>query len=528
MIVAWLGVLLLAMLAETQIKPGVGPVWSRSLTLILAPLAIWSIAFFALLLILQRPLFTLALLAAAMLLLVLVNNVKWKSLREPFVHQDFEYFTDAILHPRLYVPFFGVWRTLIASLAGVLAVVLGLWLERSLTQEYSGYSWLGRAFLGLFISVLVLIWLGRRQAIAVTFEPEQDLKALGFWGLLWVYTLHAFKSTPSSTIVNPYQGWSQAPLSEVSSGTERHTLKNKAPKADQPENKALPTLLVVQSESFFDPRPVYPFINPDVLAAFDSLRKESWQTGALHVPAWGANTVRTESAFLTGLTPEQLGVHRFNPYHRLARESHIPGLVAELKAMGYRCVCIHPYPAGFYRRDEIYPKMGFDAFYDIQHFSPEQKCGQYTSDEAVADFAVKLLENTNEHLFIYIITMENHGPLHLESQPDIPLNRLYTEIPEADASKDLSVYLYHLQNADRMLQTLQKALTQSPRPGVLGWFGDHVPIMEQVYEHYGYPSGQTEYLIWRTSSTDSPQQADLNVDELGTALLDALVSRIGE
>ena len=57
MIVAWLGVLLLAMLAETQIKPGVGPVWSRSFTLILAPFAIWSIAFFALLLILQRPLF---------------------------------------------------------------------------------------------------------------------------------------------------------------------------------------------------------------------------------------------------------------------------------------------------------------------------------------------------------------------------------------------------------------------------------------------------------------------------------------
>ncbi|RAU19165.1 LTA synthase family protein [Nitrincola tibetensis] len=527
MILAWLGVLLLAMLAETQIKPGIGPVWSRSLRLILAPLAIWSIAFFALLLILQRPLFALSLLAAAMLLLVLVNNVKWKSLREPFVHQDFEYFTDAILHPRLYVPFFGVWRTLIASFAGVLAVVLGLWLERSLTQQYSGYSWLGHAFLGLLISTLVLVWLSRRL-IAVTFEPVQDLKILGFWGLLWVYTLHACKSTHVFTGVNPYQGWGRASLPEASSLAQSHPSKDKAPEAVQSENQVLPTLVVVQSESFFDPRPVYPFINPSVLSAFDKLRDASWQRGALHVPAWGANTVRTESAFLTGLTPQQLGVHRFNPYHRLARESHIPGLVAELKAMGYRCVCIHPYPAGFYRRNEIYPKMGFDAFYDIQHFSPEQKCGQYTSDEAVADFAIKLLENTNEHLFIYIITMENHGPLHLEPQPDIPLNTLYTEIPDADASKDLSVYLYHLQNADRMLQTLQMSLAQLPRPAVLGWFGDHVPIMEQVYEHYGYPSGQTEYLIWRTSSTDKPQQADLSVDELGTALLDALVSRIGE
>ncbi len=520
------------MLAETQIKPGVGSVWSRAFPLLLAPLAIWSIAFFALLLILQRPLFTLALLAAAMLLLVLVNNVKWKSLREPFVHQDFEYFTDAILHPRLYVPFFGVWRTLIASLAGVLAVVLGLWLERSLTQQSSGYAWFGRAFLGLLISVLVLVWLSRRQTIVVTFEPEQDLQRLGFWGLLWLYTLQAFTSTATASIANPYQGRAQRSLSKACSRAdglqERRGSESQFPGPDPTDKPVLPTLVVVQSESFFDPRPVYPFINPDVLSAFDRLREQSWQTGALNVPAWGANTVRTESAFLTGLTPEHLGVHRFNPYHRFARETHIPGLVAELKAMGYRCVCIHPYPAGFYRRNEVYPKMGFDAFYDIQHFSPEQKCGQYTSDEAVADFAVKLLENTNEQMFVYIITMENHGPLHLESQPEGPLSRLYTDIPDTNASSDLSVYLNHLQNADRMLQTLQKALIQLPRPAVLGWFGDHVPIMEQVYEHYGYPSGQTEYLIWRTFSTDTPQQADLNVDELGVALLDALVCRIGE
>ena len=54
---------------------------------------------------LGRPIFATALLCAFFLLLVVVSNAKFKALREAFVFQDYEYFTDAIRHPRLYIPF---------------------------------------------------------------------------------------------------------------------------------------------------------------------------------------------------------------------------------------------------------------------------------------------------------------------------------------------------------------------------------------------------------------------------------------
>ena len=105
--------------------------------------------------------------------------------------------------------------------------------------------------------------------------------------------------------------------------------------------------------------------------------------GRLAVPAWGANTVRTETAFLTGLTAEELGVHQFNPYHQLARRA-VPNLAASYKAMGYRTLCIHPYPGTFYLRNQVLKQLGFDEFLDIAHFSDADKSGQYISDAAVA------------------------------------------------------------------------------------------------------------------------------------------------
>ena len=59
--------------------------------------------------------------AHALLTLVLVNNAKFTALSESFVFQDYEYFTDAIRHPRLYIPFLGWWKFMAAAFAFVIA-----------------------------------------------------------------------------------------------------------------------------------------------------------------------------------------------------------------------------------------------------------------------------------------------------------------------------------------------------------------------------------------------------------------------
>ncbi|WP_211208306.1 LTA synthase family protein [Leeia oryzae] len=421
-----------------------------------------------LVLLLGRPWFAAAAVAAFILLLVQVNNAKMHSLREAFVFQDYEYFTDAILHPRLYIPFLGWWKFLAAVVGFALAVVVGLYGEDVPAHRFDWHGQLGGVAL-LLLSSMLLLWLGKRQHLPVSLQPEQDIFALGFLACLWRYA-EAERVPPQAS----------SPFSKLEQPTG---------------NTVLPHLVAVQSESFFDARRLFSGIRADVLQAYDLLKQDAASHGALQVPAWGANTVRSEFAFLSGIEAEQLGVHRFNPYRTVAAGWGVASLASYLKQLGYRTVCIHPYPASFYRRDRVYPRFGFDEFLDIRHFDESMRAGPYTGDMAVADRIAAILGEAKQPVFIFAITMENHGPLHLEQQTEADISALYHAAPPAGC-EDLTIYLRHLRNADRMIHSLRQTLAQCPQPASLCWYGDHVPIMPAVYQVFGVPDGAVEYVLW--------------------------------
>jgi phosphoglycerol transferase MdoB-like AlkP superfamily enzyme len=131
----------------------------------------------------------------------------------------------------------------------------------------------------------------------------------------------------------------------------------------------------------------------------------------------------------------------------------------------------------------------------------------------------EILDNASGPTFVFAITMENHGPLHLEQVAPGDAQALYVEPPPA-GFEDLTVYLRHLGNADRMLDGLIKDLRRQPREGVLCWFGDHVPSMPDVYAATGFEDGRTDYLVWR-GGADTPSQRDLRVEQLGDVVLAA-------
>ncbi|RMX11141.1 LTA synthase family protein [Vandammella animalimorsus] len=430
----------------------------------------WCTAHAMLCLLLGRPWFAMATALAFVLMLVLVSHAKYQALREPFVYSDHEYFTDALRHPRLYIPFLGWGKFLAAATGFALAIAIGLWLE---LPPPARLRWQGQ--LGGIAAVLViglLLWrIGHATAPQVTFDAEQDMRKLGLLACLWRYR-QAQRLPP------------------------RHTSPFAAPHRPASTPQPLPHLVAVQSESFFDARSLHAGIRGEVLADFDALRAEALSSGALQVPAWGANTVRSEFGFLCGIAPDSLGVHRFNPYRAIAAGWPVASLAGYLRQLGYRTVCIHPYPASFYLRDRVLPLLGFDEFLDIRQFEPSQRCGPYIGDAAVAERICALLDRAAaQPLFIFAITMENHGPLHLERITPEELQALYDRAPPPGC-EELGIYLRHLRNANRMAARLRAHLARNPQPASLCWYGDHVPIMPAVYQACGTPSGLVEYLCW--------------------------------
>lgn len=448
---------------------------------------LWLVLHALLIVILGRPWFAMAIGLAFMMLLIQVNNAKYHTLREAFVFQDFEYFTDAIRHPRLYIPFLGWWKFAMIVVVVLAAVSIGLWLEAAPENRFLLNGQLGEAAMLLVAGIVLLAISGGGPDL--TFQPDTDMRRLGFLATLWRY------------------GWAERSPMKL-----RALLPNAASLGSE-----RPDLLVVQSESFFDPRPMLASIRPDVLAEFDRLNAEAVCHGRLAVPAWGANTVRSEFAFLSGATEPMLGVHRFNPY-RQVRKAEVLTLAGVLKAAGYRTVCVHPYPASFYGRDKIYPHLGFDEFIDIRAFEGAERSGPYISDLAVSEKVRLVMGEAKGPIFVFVITMENHGPLHLEKHNAEDVRSLYNKAPPPGCD-DLTVYLRHLRNADRMIGELRGFLAQHLRPARLCWYGDHVPIMTLAYRKLGDPDGLTAYCVWSNRPTEHSGAEFLALNSLASRFL---------
>ncbi len=287
------------------------------------------------------------------------------------------------------------------------------------------------------------------------------------------------------------------------------------------DQNRLPHMVAVQSESFFDPRRLYPGIEPSLLAHYDNLKANSHLWGALRVPAWGANTVRSEFSFLSGIDDTVLGAHRFNPYRALARGWNVATLAAFLRTQGYRTVCIHPYFRSFYMRGKIMPLLGFDDFWGIERFADARRVGPYIGDMAVADLVLETLQSALKPTFVFAITMENHGPLHLERVGPGDEETLYNSAPPENFS-DFTVYLRHVRSADAMIGMLTTGAGACDRPMELCWYGDHVPIMPKVYEALGARSVDVEYVLWGNHREGSGVQLDVNVRQLATIWLDTV------
>ncbi|MBP2263671.1 hypothetical protein J3B00_004476 [Pseudomonas sp. BP8] len=519
--------LVLSVLVERLLIPR--PALRRPASCWLLHVGLWCVGFGLLYGLTGRALFSGVNLLLLWTLVVLVSNAKYHSLREPFVCADFEYFSDAVKFPRLYLPFFGY-----AKAAGLaLGFVVYLW--AGLSFEVPG----ARLDAVLLVAVgMSLVRLGRR-AVVPSFDAERDVREWGLAASLWRYFWAARMPVDRGRLGSPFAGdcggagaassqGRPAPTGGVVGSKGLREREFDAVASVGPSTLGLPDLVSVQSESFFDVRGLWAGVRPEVLSEFDRLGRESLAHGKLQVAAWGANTVRTEFAYLTGIAADRLGVHRFNPYRVLARQG-LPSIASTLRAQGYRTVCIHPYAGSFYGRDKVLPALGFDAFIDVRAFNESQKAGPFIGDYAVAQKIRQLLqeEDRDQPLFIHAITMENHGPLHLESVTDAELPAWFDR-PLQAGMKDLAPYLRHIANADRMLGLLRDTLLEQPNEALLCFFGDHVPILPEVYQAVGAPAGDTDYLVWSNRRQPGSTPCPVRVDALSSALLGHALAGAGD
>jgi hypothetical protein len=436
----------------------------------------------------SRPLFSACAALALVGLVAAVSNAKYESLREPFVFTDLSLFSQLFAHPRLYLPFLSIGKVVTIA-AGIVLVIAGFVVERSVSPGSRALTW--------FAVVLpFMLAVPAAARLSLTLDPDADQRRHGFFAVFVGYLLNGLRP---ATLRRFREIVAAGPFA-----TGRPTRR--------------PDVIVIQSESFFDARRLGNAIEPALFSRFDDARRDAVWHGEMTVPAWGANTMRTEFAVLTGAESFSLGYARFYPYAFVRNK--IASLASWFGRCGYDTVAIHPYYADFFGRHRVFPLLGFMRFLDIGHFASASRAGPYVADAAVSDAIVAELEAAGDDRprFIFAMTMENHGPLHLEQVLPGESSSRHT-LGDGASWRELTAYLRHIENADAMIGRLIDYLRASDRETVVCFYGDHVPAMPRVFQKLGVTPQRSDYFIWRNYSPVTATCRNLAAEELGTALL---------
>lgn len=451
------------------------------------------------------PFYSLFLLVTACLVLVIVSNLKLKILRMVYAAQDIENIRHFFIYPSFYLSHLNkFWLTLGALL------FLGLSTGLVIASEYwtlipitpSRWINLGLGIVVWWTLYLTITYIISRfltnntcLAIGLTQDPNIDICRFGLFGTILLHSLM------------------QRDRKKLENLTKEHRRSVQAP--DQK-----PHMVAIQGESFFDLRRFDSLVNGH--SHFPELERLIDRGAFCHrldVPSWGAYTMQTEMAFLTGIDPDAYGASKINPYRALAAQTEIWSIARQLKEVGYHTICIHPARPGFFRRHKVIPNMGFDEFLSIDAFMGSDNYGPYVSDEALGHKIQALLSSATQPLFIHAITIESHGPWEMGrfGDPELENNLLSTE-PSSDLS--FALYRQHMRN---LLAALDRLSTQryGDRSAYFALYGDHMPAHGDLFERHGFDDIAVDYLLCSSKGAahSGKNPGPLNVENLGQEFL---------
>lgn len=291
---------------------------------------------------------------------------------------------------------------------------------------------------------------------------------------------------------------------------------------------ALPDIVVVQSESFFDPRIMRGYQHADLTPNLDRLAAEGL-SGPLYVPTFGGGTIRTEFEVLTGLSLRYFGNMQF-PYLQL-NEKVVPSMVRTLRAHGYETIAIHGNDPTFWNRNTAFKVLGFDRFVSQSGFPANAAMdGKYMADSAMTDEIMAQLKDAGPPQFLFAISLEAHGPYDVP--PKDPATRNAMPVPadvDAKDKQELQTYLYHMKHADAELGRLAALLAKRSRPTLLLFYGDHLPGLTGAYRSDGFVNGQSMLAqpgTWLLVDPRNPREAQ-HVEMASWMLPGLLLERAG-
>lgn len=291
-----------------------------------------------------------------------------------------------------------------------------------------------------------------------------------------------------------------------------------------------PSVVVIMNESFAD-LSIYDGLNagypgPEELDEIEGVISK----GYVYTSVLGGATCNSEFEFLTGISMGFVGSQ--NQPYMMYDFSDVSAMPGQFAANGWQTSAIHPNVAFNWNRENVYARMSFDEFYDIESFdadAPVRHAG--ITDAATYDKVLELLESSDRSQFVFDVTMQNHGGYDAWDLPED--ERLDYDVSAIDGMQrgQTSEYISLIAQSEQELTAFLDELEEFDHPVVVVFFGDHQPAMGQTINDaipgsaevgtlaHAQRAQQTPYYIWSNYDAAGiggvPIERDLGLYSLG-------------
>lgn len=437
----------------------------------------------------RKRVFAFIMAAVAWLTVGVVDFIVLHNRVTPFNANDFKMIDDALDVVVHYFTVPQVIMVIIAILVGLFAIVFSA-IKSPKTEKPVAYKTtvpLCAALIGLHV---ILISGSVRIGILEKTFPNLA-NAYQDYGLPYCFTF----SIVDKGIKKP-AGYSKGSVDAVISGLPSPTpVPSKEPDR---KDDSLPNVIVIQLESFFDPKRIDGIrFETDPIPNFTRLFNH-YSSGYLTVPSISAGTANTEFEILTGMNMADFGTGEY-PYRTILQSSTTESLAYNLKTHGYACHAIHNNTASFYGRDVVFSNLGFDDFDSIETMTGvERNALNWAKDKILYPEIVTALDSTPGPDFVFAVSVQGHGKYPDEEIMDntVSLMRLTAAFDDSTIY-GLRYYTSQLNEMDAFVGSLLSYLAERKEKTVLVLYGDHLPGFD--FEEDSLKFGnllQTEYVIW--------------------------------
>ncbi len=434
-----------------------------------------------------RVFFTIGISFSIASIISFINIQKFTMRATPLVPEDF-LMADQAGNITQFVDFWSIVRLV----AGVILIMIGvIFLEicadRVIGRDKRGLAWWDRfafvprasffmASLAAFslISHPVLVreapeWLEGADLVGWN-QAENYLKngfIIGFlynFGRLSVDPPDDYSEETMREIAQKYQDMKKA--------DEKNPRSNRRPIDEIAEN-----IIVILDETFYDPELLTKYYSHRGGDPLPNLRQifRDYPSGYMYSPEYGGGTANVEFEVQTGLSNYWANSM---PYVNSIPKTHGVLSVANwAKNLGFKTTAIHTYDGTMYKRNWVYPLIGYDTFIDedLMTHTEKENLSLYINDRSVFLEVLDLLEENDEPQMIAAVTMQNHSPYNIAQYPE--LNYALTDVD----SVFLECSFESLHYADQYVGEFLEALDNLDEPTVVLWFGDHAAGLLDLY-----------------------------------------------